>query len=245
MAVRGIDDDEIDAGLDERFAPRIAGLADRGCGRHAQPALLVLAGVRIGHRFFDIFDGDQADAAILGVDHQQLLDAVLVQKLLGFLLIDIFADRDQSVLGHQFGNLLPRVGGEAHVAIGENADELARTFALAVAAALDNRNAGNAIFLHQRQRFGERRLRVNGDRIHHHAGFEFLHLPHLRGLCVRLEIAVDDTDAAGLRHGNRHGGFADRIHGGSDDRDIEQDIARDPRADVDLRRHDVGQAGLQ
>ena len=38
------------------------------------------------------------------IDHQQLLDAVLMQKPLGLLLIDAFAHRDEVVLGHQLGD---------------------------------------------------------------------------------------------------------------------------------------------
>ena len=62
---------------------------------------------------------------------------------------------------------------------------------------------------------------MDGDRVHHHAGLEFLDLPHLRGLLVRLEVAVDDADAAGLRHGDRHVRFGHRVHGRGDDRDVE------------------------
>ena len=60
------------------------------------------------------------------------------------------------------------------------------------------------LLLHQRQRVGERRAGMDGERIDHHAGLEFLDLAHLGGLLVRLEVAVDDADAAGLRHGDRH-----------------------------------------
>ena len=95
------------------------------------------------------------------------------------------------------------------------------------------------------ERVGERRVGMDGDRVHHHAGFEFLHLAHLRGLHVGLEIAVDDADAAGLRHGDRHVRFGHRVHGRGDDRDIERDAARDARADVHFRGQDVRQAGLE
>ena len=146
MAVRGIDNDQIDAGVDERFAARVAGLADIGRGGDPQPALLVLAGIRICHRLFDILHRDQADATIVAVDHQKLLDPVLVQQALGLGLADALAHRDEIVLGHQLGDFLPAVGGETHVAVGENADEPAGA---PVAAALDHRNAGNAMLLHQ------------------------------------------------------------------------------------------------
>ncbi len=125
MAVRGIDHDDIDAGLDQAFRAGIARLADRSGGADAQPALLVLAGIGIGHRLLDILHGDEADAAIVAVDHQKLLDAMLMQKPLGLVLADVFAHRDEALLGHQLGDFLPLVGGKAHVAIGEDADELA------------------------------------------------------------------------------------------------------------------------
>ena len=86
MAVRGVDHHEIDAGRDQRLGAREALVADRGGGGDAQAPLLVLAGVRIGDRLLDVLHGDQADAAVVVVDHQQLLDAVLVQQPLGLVL---------------------------------------------------------------------------------------------------------------------------------------------------------------
>ena len=155
MAVRGVDHDQIDAGFDQPLGAVITLVADRGRRGDAQPPLLVLAGVRIGDRLLDVLHRDQPDAAISRVDHQQLLDAVLMQQPLGFVLADAFADRDQPVLGHQLGDGLTHVGGEAHVAVGQDADQLA---GLAVAAALHHRDAGNVVLLHQLERIGERRL---------------------------------------------------------------------------------------
>ena len=60
-------------------------------GGDAQPALLVLAGVRIGDRLLHVLHRDQPDAAVLVVDHQQLLDAVLVEEALGLVLPDALA----------------------------------------------------------------------------------------------------------------------------------------------------------
>ena len=140
MTMRGIDHDEIDAGSEQALAARIAGLADRRGSSHPQPALLVLAGVRVRHGLFDVLHRDKADAAIVGIDNQKLLDAILVQELFRFVLANAFADRDEPLLGHQLGDFLPLVSRKAHVAVGEDADELARGSAvLAVAAAFDDR----------------------------------------------------------------------------------------------------------
>ena len=48
MAVRGVDHDEIDAGVDQPLGALEAVLADGGRGGDAQPALLVLAGAADG-----------------------------------------------------------------------------------------------------------------------------------------------------------------------------------------------------
>ena len=242
MAVRGVDHDQIDAGVDQRLGAGKALVADRGGGGDAQPALLVLAGVGIGDRLLDVLDRDQADAAVLVVDHQQLLDAVLVQQPLGLVLADALAHGDQLLLGHQLGDRLPRIGGEAHVAVGEDADQLAGP---PLPPPSTTGMPEMRFSLHQVERVGQRRVGLDGDRVDHHAGLELLDLPHLRGLLLRLEIAVDDADAAGLRHGDRHRGLGDGVHGRGDDRDVEGDRAGEPRADIDVGRQHFGQAGLE
>ena len=54
-----------------------------------------------------------------------------------------------------------------------------------------------------------------------HAAFELLHLAHLVGLVLGIEVAVDDAEAAGLGHGDGQPALGDRVHGGGDDRDGE------------------------
>ena len=143
MAVRGVDDDEIDAGLDQPLGAVEALVADRGRGGDAQAALLVLAGVRIGDRLLDVLHGDQADAAILRrrppAASRCGADAAAAWPRPG-------STPSRTVISPSLvissATRLPRIGGEAHVAVGEDADELA---GLAVAAALDHRNAGDAV----------------------------------------------------------------------------------------------------
>ena len=126
MAVRGIDDDEIDAGVDQRLGALEALVADGGRGGDAQPALLVLAGVRVGDRLFDVLDGDQADAAIVVVDHQRAsrcgAGAAAAWPRPGST-----PSRTVTRLSLVISSAtaLARIGGEAHVAVGEDADQLA------------------------------------------------------------------------------------------------------------------------
>jgi MFS family permease len=60
----------------------------------------------------------------------------------------------------------------------------------------------------------------------------------------RLEIAVDDADAAGLRHRDRHPRFGDGVHRGGDNRDIER-MARVMWERISASGQDIRQAGLQ
>ena len=101
------------------------------------------------------------------------------------------------------------------------------------------------MLLHQRQRIGQRRLRMDGEGIDDHPGLELLDPAHQPGLLVRVEIAVDDPDAAGLGHGDRHGGLGHGVHRRGDHRDVQEDVAGDSGADVDFGGQDVGKAGLQ
>ena len=88
VAMGGVDDDEVDVGVDQPLATLEAGVADARGGGDAKAALLVLGGVRVEAALLDVLDGDQADAAIVLVDDEQLLDAVLMQEPLGLVLVD-------------------------------------------------------------------------------------------------------------------------------------------------------------
>src|SRR5262245_9908010 len=138
MAVRGVDDHEIDARRDQPGGAIKPLVADGGRGGDAQTPLFILAGVRVGHRLLDVLHRDQPDAAILVVDHEQLFDPVLMEEPLGVVLSDALAHGDEPLLRHQLRHLLARVGGESHVAVGQDPDELAGA---AVAAALHHRDA--------------------------------------------------------------------------------------------------------
>ena len=118
-------------------------------------------------------------AAVGLVDHQQLLDAVLVQQPGRLVPGRALVDRHQVVLGHQLAHRLARVAGEAHVPVGQDADQ-------GPAVALDHRNARDAMPLHQLERVGQRLVRVDGQWIDHHAALEALDPAHLLGLLLDL-----------------------------------------------------------
>ena len=238
MAVRGVDDDYVGPGGDQRLGPLQPGRARAHRCSHAQPALLVLAGMREALRLVDVLDRDQADQTVGLVDDEQLLDPVLVQQLHGLAPAHPLAHGDQALGGHQLAHRPLAARHEADVAVGEDADQPA-------ARTLDHRQARDLVPLHQVERRCQRRLGPHRHWIDHHPGLELLDLLHLAGLLLDAEVLVQDAEPAMLRHGDRHGRLGDRVHGGRDQGNAELDLASEPGTHVDLRRQNFGVARLQ
>ena len=144
MAVRGIDDDDIHPGLDQRLGAGRALGPGAGGGGNKETSGRVLGRHWVVPRLFDILHRDQADAAGFRINRDKLLDPVLVKKLLGVLLRRVFADRDH-LAGHQVPYLLVQVAGEADVAVRQDADKPVWRLALAI----DDRDAADLVRLHQ------------------------------------------------------------------------------------------------
>ena len=233
MAVGGIDHQHVNLGVEQSLGAGEAIVAGAGRGGGAQAALVVLAGVGVELRLLDVLDGDEADAAVGVIDHQQLFDAVLVEQALGFRLVHAFAHRDQALGGHQFRNRLLLVGSESHVAVGQDADQLAGRL-------LDHRDAGDAVIRHQAQRVGQTGRRFDGDGIDHHAQLEPLDAADFVGLPLDIHVAVKHADTAGLSHRNGEGALGHRVHGGGHQRNPKLDRLGQPGARVGLRRQDRG-----
>ena len=60
VAVRGVDDDHVDAGLDQRLDALLGALAHANRGAHAQAAAGVARRIREAGLLGDVLDGDQA-----------------------------------------------------------------------------------------------------------------------------------------------------------------------------------------
>ena len=98
-----------------------------------------LAGMGIGLRLLDVLDRDQADAAVASSTTSSFSMRCWCSSRLASSGIDAFAHRDQPSLVISSRDRLARIGGKAHVAVGENADQLPP------ALPLDHRNAGDAV----------------------------------------------------------------------------------------------------
>ena len=175
--MRGVDDDAVDAGVDQMFGALIALVADGRGGGDAQAALGILAGERMQGRLLDILDRDEADAAVVLVDDESFSSRCWCSRR-----------RASSWLTPSRTVMSVLVISSETGWCGLSAKRTSRLVSmpksrrLAVGAALDDGNAGNAMAAHQRQRVGQRLVGENGDRIDHHAALVALDLAHFLGL---------------------------------------------------------------
>ena len=77
VAVRGVDDEHVDVGRDQRLGALERVARDADGGADAQPPERVLARVRILDRLLDVLDGDQALQPEVVIDDEELLDFLL------------------------------------------------------------------------------------------------------------------------------------------------------------------------
>ena len=230
--MRRVDDDDIDASLNEC---RNAGLCFRGRADRrpdAQTTVRILARRRIHLGLVDVLHGNHAAQFEAIVNEQHLLDAMPVQKLLNLFGWCTLRRRDEAFprshhIAH--GRFHPRL--ETHVTTGDDAEK---------GVAGDNGHAGNPALAGQFDKVADRGVRTDGDRILDHPRLVFLYGPHLARLLLDRHVLVNDADAALLRDGNRQPGFRDRVHGGRNERDLQLNVPGQARCGRDLRGQDFG-----
>ena len=123
--MRSVHDDDVHTRLAQR-RDAIERVGARADGRaDAQPATLVLGGARPLGGLLDILDGDHALELVMFIDHQHLLDAVLVKQAEHLFARRVLAHRDEPVLrSHDGRHRLIQLGLEAQVARGDDPDEI-------------------------------------------------------------------------------------------------------------------------
>ena len=236
MAVGGIHDEHVDAGLDEGVGPVQGLLAGSHGGGHAEAPLVVLGGERELPALQDVAHRDQAFEAVVRVDDRELLDLVLPHQSLGLPEGRSGGSRDQVLVGgHDVADEPARIALEEEVAVGDDPQESS--------AVVDHRHARDPVAGHEASRLADRPVGPEGDRGLNQPALRALHPIHLPGLLIDRQVLVEDPDPAGAGEGHRHPGAGHRVHGGRDDRNVQGDAAREARRDVDLSRVDRGVAG--
>ncbi len=237
MAVGGVDHHHVDPRLHQGQGALEAGVADRGGRPDQQTALGVLGRMGVGLGLLHVLDGDQADGAVVLVHHDQALDLVAAQQRPRLGLADPLTHGDQVLVGHQLGSR-DLVGAlEPHVAVGQDAHQLA-------AAALHHREAGDVATRLDLLDFLKLRIRVDGHRIDDHAALVALDLAHLVGLLLHRQIAVQDAQTSGLGHGDGQPAFGDGVHSRGHQGDVQCDLPSELCGGADLCRHHLRRTRL-
>ncbi len=230
VTVGGVDDDEVGARLDQGLGALVRVTGDADGRTDEEPAVLVLGGVRVLLGLDEVLDRDEALEDARVVDQRKLLDLVAAQQLHGVHARDADLARDQRHRGHDLAHLAAAVRLEGHVAVGDDAEELA--------GGVGDRDAGDAELRAKLVGLAQRRVRVHRDRVGDHAGLGALDQVDLVGLVGDGEVAVQHADAALTGHGDGHAGLGDLVHGGGQQRNVHTDVPRDQGRGVDrIRRH--------
>ena len=228
-----VDHDQIHARVHQRLGTLIARIAHRGGCRHAQAAQLVLASLRVQHGLLKVFQRQQSgELAIL--DNKQFLNAARLHQRFGLGQVGRRFEHREIVRRHHRMHRRFVVGGEAHVAVGHDADHAAT---LAHHWKARDFVAGLQLF-----GVGQRLILGQCHRIIHDPAFEPFDAAHLLLLLFNVEIAVDHPNAARLRHGYRHPRLGHRVHGGGQKRDVHRHRSGHEGPRVGGAWHDAGGA---
>src|SRR5438552_13637402 len=198
------------------------------CRGDAQPAVLILVGVRVPPALEDVLDGDQTLEDAFVVHDRELLDAVLGEDPLRFVEPRADWRGHQTVLGHRVADRAVQLALELQVAVGDDAHQ--------APGVVHDRDARDTEPLHQAHRLTQRPVRPEGDGVQDHARLAALHAVHFGRLAVDRHVLVDYADATLTRDRDRHLRFGDRVHRGGHEGDVERDAAGEARAHVHVPR---------
>ena len=143
------------------------------------------------------------------------------------------ADRsgNQVFFSHDVTDAAAHVFFKTHITVGDDADEFA----------VDrDRNAGDAVFAHQFIGVSQEIIGMKEDRVDDDAVFRPFYLVDFSCLCSNGHVLMNNADAAFAGNGNSHRSFCNGIHTRAHNRNIQFDIARQVRRDVDFLRQYVG-----
>ena len=230
--MRGIDDQNVDAGGNQRFGALVGVGAGPERRADAQLTELVLAGIRVLGRFQDVLDRDESLELELVVHNENTLEPVAMHEALGVLELGALGDGDQLVaLGHDIGHRLIEIGLETQVAIGHDANDLAP---------VENRQSRDPVLSGQRQHVVHGHGGRDRDRVLDHAALETLDLGHLGRLGFRGHVLVHDAHPAFLGDGDGEAGFGYRVHCRRQQRNVQRNARGKAGLEADVAGNDSG-----
>ena len=237
MPVGGVDDQHVDAGVDQPHRPSVRGVADADRGGDQQPAVPVLGRVRVLLGLGEVLHGDQPAELAVTVDQRQLLDLVSTQQTERHLGGAPDRSGDQRHRRHHLADRAIHVHLEPHVPVGDDAHQTA--FRVGDGHARDAEHGAHPV------RIADGRVRRAGDRVGHHAGLGSLDDLDLGRLVLRLHVVVQHPDPALPGHRDGHPGLGHGVHRTGDQRNCQRDVTGQPGAGVSLAGHQIGGVGQQ
>ena len=229
VAVRRVDDDGIDTGIDQRFDAFHRVGCHPYAGGYTQTAFRILTSHGFVFGLRDILISNESDQSTVGVYHGKFLNFVLLQNFTRARKIGGRVGRHEVFARHHFVNLAIVILFKAQVAVGHNTHELH--------VVVHYGDTADVIFGHERQGIADCFSALDGHGIVDHAVFGTLHDGHLASLLFDRHVFVNHTDAAFTSDGDRHGGFGHSVHGGCHEGDVQLNVARKVRGE----RHRAGQ----
>ena len=208
VAVGGVGDEHVDAGLDQRGGPLpgVAEVADRGADE--QPAVGVLGGVRELLALDEVLDGDQpAEAA------RRRRRAAAARACAGAAARWPPRGRCRPApVISGIGVITSSTLVVAHSATGvKRRSRLVMMPSSRLSASTTGR-PGDAVLAADPVELLERRVGADGDRVGDHPGLGALDQVDLVGLVLDREVAVQHADAALAGHRDRHPRLGDGVH---------------------------------
>ena len=140
MAMRGIDNDNIDMSLYQRIYTLQNVCCNTNSCTAQQTTMIVLGRQRVFDLFLNILDRDQTFEIEVLVNDRQLFFSCLGKDCLGLFQCDTFRSSDQILAGHAVLDLLCEILFEFQITVGNDTDKLS---------ALSNRYTGDTEFCHQ------------------------------------------------------------------------------------------------
>ena len=161
MAVRRIDDEEIDPRVDECVGTLARVFSNSYGSTDNEPAARILRGVRVSVGLDEVLHGEEPAQSTFSVDEGQLLDLAGCEEREGLIGVNALACGDERHSRHDLGGRLAHVVLKAHVAIRDDADE--------DAVGVDDRHARDSIPAAEPVDMRKSVGRQAGDRVGDHA----------------------------------------------------------------------------
>ena len=217
VAVSRVDDQRIDAGFHQRTGAFRIIWADRGGDPEPVFRIPVVVGRHIGEQGGYILKTVKPFQMSVSVYQRKLADLVFPHNIVGFLHRG-GNRRGHHFAGHDFRNLAAVVGQKFDVPGGDDSNQFSGR--------IDNWKTGERVLfdLFFIQHFFHGHIFVEHHGIADQTVEVLLDLPDFVRLLKRIEILMDYADPAEFGHGDCHGTFRDRIHGGADKRDVHLDV---------------------